>query len=97
MDGFSLNGSLSLLSHQEAKQDKGGFGGYLSLGLPFSSREGMKSVQYSAGVSSNIKADRLQKVQRGIMADDGGSGLALTSSLSFVYPSLLLKYKFHIQ
>lgn len=79
-NGLTISPSLSLRLAERDAAEKGGFSGSLTVGSAFNSREGMKAVQFSAGLQKTKKDEKLNKMR------ERGGGLTSTS-MSFAYPS----------
>lgn len=79
-NGLTISPSLSGRLSDKDMNEKGGFSGSLSLGAAFNSREGMKAVQFSAGLQSSKKRERAERSY-------GSGGGQASASISFTYPS----------
>ncbi|MCF6405523.1 PA14 domain-containing protein [Chitinophaga filiformis] len=90
-DGLTISPSISASLYQKDIQDKGGLSGSLSIGSAYNSREGMKSIQFSAGLSKMRKDAlnaRIPNMQAGPLKFSRDSyGGVLSSGISFAYPS----------
>ncbi|UPK67463.1 PA14 domain-containing protein [Chitinophaga filiformis] len=90
-EGLTISPSLSANISQKEANTKGGYAGSLSIGSAYNSREGMKSIQYSAGVTKMRKdaiQARIPNLRVGPLQFSRGSyGGLLSSSISFAYPS----------
>jgi hypothetical protein len=90
-EGLTISPSISANLSQKDANDKGGYSGSLSIGSSYNSREGVKSVQFSAGISKMRKdalQGRIPSMTVGpLQFSKNSSGALLSSSISFAYPS----------
>jgi len=92
-EGLSVSPSVSVnLSRQEAN-NKGGYSGSLSIGSSYNTREGMKSIQFSGGLTKMRKDNSQLRTNPDVkFGKNGGLSISsvtapLSSSISFAYPT----------
>lgn len=91
-NGLTISPSVSFSLSQKDAAEKGGYSGSLSIASAYNTREGVKSVQYSAGVTKMRKdagqARRIPNMQLGpLQLSRNSFGGLLSSNISFAYPS----------
>ncbi|HVM86893.1 MAG TPA: PA14 domain-containing protein [Puia sp.] len=84
-NGLTITPSLSIGVNQRETDEHSGYGGSLSLSLPYNSRSGLKSLQMSVGVRENEADAKNQKGQG--EGENNYSGSFGGSLITFASPS----------
>lgn len=89
-DGFSVAPSVGVSLKLSEEQEKGGLSGSLTTSTAYSTRAGMKALQFSAGLNAYRSAKKnVQKADNTVEKGHSGWSLGTTmnSSISYAFPS----------